>query len=82
MGEGDFADAIFILEFLFGGALEKPTCIEACNVNGDFVNNIADAIYLLVHLFGGGPPPLAPFPDCGGDPRGDDSLGCGSLGCD
>lgn len=79
----NFADAMFILEFLFGTASFRPTCVEACNVNGDSLHNIADAIYMLVHLFASGPPPFAPYPDCALDPRaGGETLGCSRIGCD
>ena len=42
-----------------------PSCIAALNANGDDAVNIADPVSLLNYLFVGGPPPVAPFPDCG-----------------
>ncbi len=45
------------------------------------VNNM-DAVYLLNFVFAGGPPPAAPFAECGVDPTTDD-LTCESFeGCE
>ena len=63
----DISDAVFLLNYLFlAGA--SPSCLEACNVNGDSDLNIADAMFGMNYLFLGGDAPPAPFPDCG--PRG------------
>jgi len=38
--------------------------------------NIADAVSVLAGLFGGGPPPPAPYPDCGPDGTADALPAC------
>ncbi len=63
-GPVNLADAVFILEWLFSGRVE-PQCVATTNVNGDSGTNIADPTFLLNWLFVVGPPPAAPFPDCG-----------------
>ncbi len=59
----NLADGIKILNTLFQG--DTFACEIALDTNRDCSVNIADAIYLLNFLFVGGPPPTAPFPDCG-----------------
>ena len=69
-GDGRFrgivTDAVYLLNFNFLGTQEPP-CLVACHANGDGLvrGTVTDAIYLLTFNFLGGPPPLAPFPDCG-----------------
>ena len=74
-GDGpiNIADAIFVLNGLFGADPPVATCESACDANGDESKNIADGIYLLNFLFGDNPPPPAPWPDCGASP---DPLAC------
>ncbi|MBN1417295.1 MAG: PQQ-like beta-propeller repeat protein [Planctomycetes bacterium] len=73
----DLADAIGVLEFLFGEG--DMGCVDAADVTDDGQSDIADAIYLLSFLFvPGSPPPPAPFPACGPDPTAD-GLGCESV---
>ena len=74
----NIADAIFVLNYLFGYTGEV-TCPDACDANDDEIVNIADAVYFLASLFSGGDPPLPPFPLCGEDPFGD-FLGCPNNG--
>jgi hypothetical protein len=79
----DIADALCILDFLFGkaDALCKNLvreCLDASDVNDDGTVNQADPIWLLSYLFTSGPLPPAPFPDCGADPT-DDILDCKSF---
>jgi hypothetical protein len=59
-------DALALLQYSFTGG-PRPTCLAACDANGDGVTTgeIADALYVLVYHFIGGPPPPAPFPSCG-----------------
>ena len=71
----DIADAVRILDYLFGH--KEPLCLDALDVNDDGKNDIADAIYLLSYLFAKGPAPKAPFDEPGVDPTCD-SLGCNS----
>ncbi len=61
--EIDLADAIAILQHLFGSGwlFYEP----AADVNADTAIDIADAICLLQYLFRRGTPPSAPFPECG-----------------
>jgi hypothetical protein len=77
----DISDPISNLGYLFSGK-GVLDCIEACNVNSDEANDLSDAVYMLAHLFTGGPPPGAPYPDCGLDPEPGTSLGCERLGCE
>ncbi|MEM7261220.1 MAG: hypothetical protein AAF488_04460 [Planctomycetota bacterium] len=60
----DIADAIFVLDHLFGGGL-APTPLGAGDANSDAAIDIADAIFLLGFLFNGGSAPAAPYPDPG-----------------
>ena len=61
----------WLLGHLFLGA--RAGCLAAADADGDGGVALNDALYLLVYLFQGGPPPPAPFPDCG--------AGAGELGC-
>ena len=54
-----------------------PGCVAVTNTNGDSAVDLSGAVYLLSHLFLGGPPPVAPFPECGtSDLEADRELGC------
>ncbi len=59
----DLADPVALLNSLFLG--QSADCLAAGNVNGDEAIDLADAVYLLIHLFDSGPPPSAPYPECG-----------------
>lgn len=65
----DLADAIRILDTLFGGST-APVCEDAGDTNDDGAFEISDAIMLLSALFSGGAI-SAPYPDCGVDPTPD-----------
>ncbi|MGB1661035.1 MAG: HYR domain-containing protein [Planctomycetota bacterium] len=78
-GAYDISDAIGILQYIFGGAMTDPTCLDSLDENDDGMISIADAIYHFSHLFSGGPTPVAPFDSCGVDMTADD-LGCESYG--
>ena len=78
-GAYDISDAIGILQYIFGGAMTDPTCLDSLDENDDGMISIADAIYHFSHLFSGGPAPAAPFDSCGVDMTADD-LGCESYG--
>lgn len=79
-GNFDIADAIRLLDQVFGGA-PPSTCADACDSNDDGALDVADSIALLSSVFGVGAPPPAPHPACGTDPTMD-SLGCaGSPAC-
>ena len=47
------------------------------HVTGDI--DITDPLYTLRYLFHGGPPPDAPFPDCGAGSTVDEESGCESY---
>lgn len=61
----DVADAVASLESLFVASAPVLSCRLACDSNDDGTFDISDAIFTLAALFTGGPPPAAPFPDCG-----------------
>lgn len=76
-GTTDIADVIYLLSFLFIGG-DAPPCRDAADSNSDGVLDSADAIYSASHYFSEGPPPMAPYPNCGSIPEGDciSALGC------
>ncbi|MGE3166676.1 MAG: hypothetical protein AB7O52_17375 [Planctomycetota bacterium] len=73
----DIADGVFLLNALFQGGL-LPSCVEACDSNGEGVVDSSDAVYTFTYQFAGGPPPPMPFPDCGVGEVTDD---CASSSC-
>ena len=76
-GTFNIADAIRILDALFGTPSTPLGCDDAGDANDDGTLNIADAISALGSLFSGNPPPPAPGPDfCGLDPTDGDALDC------
>lgn len=75
----DLADAIHVLGTIILG-IYSIECDEAADANGDDSISVADPIYVLAYRFQGGPPPAAPFPECG--IGGDGLLDCVSApGC-
>ncbi|MCA8960267.1 MAG: dockerin type I repeat-containing protein [Planctomycetes bacterium] len=80
-GDGaiNIADAITLLNQLFGGGGATSSCQDACDANDDGNVDIGDAIAILNVLFGGGGPLPAPSL-CGPDPT-PDGLGCDSYPC-
>ena len=52
--------------------------MAGCDADGDgFVGgSVNDAVYYLNWAFVGGPPPEAPFSDCGVGTEADELLGC------
>ena len=74
-GAMDLTDAVFVLGFAFIGT-EAPVCLVTCDFNGDGNLDITNAVYVLNFLFSGGPPPAAPWPNCGIPNENDLSLGC------
>jgi hypothetical protein len=78
--QGDLSDAVFLLNFLFGGG-QAPTCPKAADTNDDAALDLTDAIFFLNFLFGGGESPSPPFTECGLDATADE-LSCEEfVGC-
>jgi len=75
-GRVDIADAVAILNCLFGGEGECTKCPDAADGNDDGQVNIADAVYLLSFLFANGSQPPRPFDACGIDPTPDELGSC------
>ncbi len=76
-GTANIADAIGVLNFLFGGGADQLDCPDAADVDDSGGVNIADPINLLNFLFGDGAPPAIPGNlDCGPDPSGDTLAAC------
>ena len=72
-GSVDIGDAIFALNYLFGGL--ESFCGDALDTNDDGNIDIGDPVALLGVLFSGAAPPSTPFPECGQDPTAD-TLDC------
>ncbi|MBN1418984.1 MAG: hypothetical protein JXP34_09420 [Planctomycetes bacterium] len=75
-GRFDIADAVGILDHIFGGV--ETSCADGLDMNDDGALDIGDPIWLLNHLFASGPAPADPFAACGADPTPDD-LTCASY---
>jgi len=78
-GRIEISDPIALLDFFFVGVGRALPCRDAGDANDDGESNISDAVWLLSFLFIGGPPPAAPFPECGADPSPGDRLDCASF---
>ena len=73
-GRQDIGDSIRILTALFLIDDQLP-CADAGDCNDDSSVDVTDGIFAISYRFSGGPPPPAPFPDCGVDAT-EDSLDC------
>jgi len=73
-GTLDLTDVIRTLNFQFVGGITL-NCLDAADSDDSGILDLTDAIYSLTHQFIGGPPPPAPFPDCGSDDT-PDALDC------
>ena len=73
----DIADAIYVLNYLFGGG-GALTCEDAADANDDGAVDISDAISILGFLFDAGGLLPEPFGSCGTDPT-DDLLECSAA---
>lgn len=73
----DLPDAIYLLNFLFAGAVSPP-CLDACDIDDSGSFSLGDPVALLDYLFLSGPPLPAPFLECGPDPT-TDSFDCESF---
>ena len=57
-------DVILMLEYMIYGN-NVACCPQAADVNNSSTVALNDAILLMNFIFTNGPPPAAPFPDCG-----------------
>jgi hypothetical protein len=69
-GEVNLTDAIASLIHLFQSG-RRWQCDDACDADDSGEINITDPLVVLNYLFLAGPPPGAPFPECGVDPTSD-----------
>lgn len=77
-GAVDVGDVTASLSVLFAGTFN--TCADSLDANEDESHDIGDPIHVISYLFVGGPPPSAPFDNCGTDRASD--LGCEAFsGC-
>lgn len=75
-GTIELADAVSILQYLYGGDPLPVSCRDAADVDDSGQPGILDPVWLLSFLFvAGSPPPPAPYPACGFDPTLD-ALDC------
>jgi 1,4-alpha-glucan branching enzyme len=68
-GDGvlDIADPLRALWALFLDA-GRGDCWAACDADADNAVSVTDALYTLSFVFRSGPPPAAPWPECGSNP--------------
>jgi dockerin type I repeat protein len=76
-GKINIADVIAVIMSTLG--TKEMQCKDAADADDSGAVNIADAVYLANYYFKHGPPPPAPFPACGADPTGTDTLDCGAY---
>jgi hypothetical protein len=76
-----WSDLLILLERLAGGRPALP-CPDAADIDGDGRVTAADLARLAAHLLVLGPPPAAPYPECGPDPSAESPLGCFETRCD
>jgi hypothetical protein len=76
-GRVDIADAVWILNDLFGDGPPSP-CPDASDANDSGVVDISDPLFLINYLFlaNGGPPPAPGADICGPDPTDDALSAC------
>ncbi|MEM7164360.1 MAG: hypothetical protein AAF581_02795 [Planctomycetota bacterium] len=67
-------EGVAILDHLFNGL--TTNCRDAMDANDDGGVDVLDAVHMFVWGFAGGPPPAAPFPNCGPDPTPIDGVEC------
>ena len=66
----NIADGVWLLNYLFVGG-PASDCLAACDTDGDLELGLLDAVLLIQHWIIGGPPPAAPYPNCGADEEAD-----------
>jgi hypothetical protein len=65
-GRFNVTDAVWIIRGVIGSG-PATACADAADANDDGLLDLSDPMYLLEFLFLAGPPPPAPYPDCGSD---------------
>ncbi|MBN1423944.1 dockerin type I repeat-containing protein [Candidatus Fermentibacteria bacterium] len=70
------ADAAYLCEYLAGN--NTPSCLSACDANGDDAIDTSDPLYLLDYFWRLEPAPPPPFPEVLWPPR-EDTLGCATY---
>ena len=71
----NLTDGVVLLNFLFRRG-SVPRCLAACDSEGSGRLSVSSAVRVLQHIFAGGPPPPAPYPECGVGAPEDRGLGC------
>lgn len=56
--EISITDLVFLVQYLFGGNNEEPSCIDETDVDASGTIDIADLIYFMNFMFNDGPDPL------------------------
>ncbi len=79
-GKVDIADAITVLNYLFGWK-SNPSCFDAADANDDGAIQISDPIALLAYLFTNGTLPAPGGRVCGTDATPDGLPACGAAAC-
>jgi hypothetical protein len=78
----EITDAVFTLNFLFGGG-RTPPCLDAADADDGGSIDITDPVFSLNYLFLGSREPPAPGPHAPGvDPTEDEQLECVPSGCE
>lgn len=80
-GTVNIADVVANIGAFVGGFSFSAGCPAACDANNDGLNDLSDSIYIAAYRFQNGPPPSAPFPDCGTDAGVATNLNCVYNSC-
>lgn len=73
------ADYVDIHAYLYLGG-DAPSCMDQADSDDSGEVDNGDIIYILQYTLNNGPPPPAPFPNCGTDPTAD-TLSCVESQC-
>ncbi|MFA6042467.1 MAG: Ig-like domain-containing protein [Patescibacteria group bacterium] len=57
-GVTDITDAVFLINYLFGGSSQNPSPYRFGDPDGSGFISVSDAVYLINYIFGGGPAPV------------------------
>jgi hypothetical protein len=59
---GNITDAVYLVQYIFGGSNVRFWPRDLPNLNGDAVaGNITDVVYLIAYIFAEGPVPFTPY---------------------